>query len=408
MRLGEVGAMLVSVAIQCKSLTHPRWAFALAILAASLSGCRTVNYYRQAIGGQWEILHKARPIDAVRNDPNTTADLKKRLDIVESVRTFAADHLGLDATRQYDRYTDLGRPYVVWVVFAAPEFSLEPKTWWYPMLGRLAYRGFFNEADARAEAAQLREQGLDVYGGGVDAYSTLGWFSDPVLNTFIRRDEADLAELLIHELTHQRLYLPGDIDFNEALATAVGREGVRRWLRADGRTQALREYEETQLIEDRFIKEALKTREELRLLYEAEAYLPPEELRQKKAAVLAKLQQKALALVRGKAAEAAIKKWFAKSVNNARLNSLASYYDLVPAFERLLAGQHGDLEAFFAQLSQLKRQSPAERRRALGLRPDEEASTPQRSRKGPAKSTRADAPTAGTESAAAAKPSHNP
>ncbi|MCB1210765.1 MAG: aminopeptidase, partial [Verrucomicrobiales bacterium] len=114
MRLGEVDGMLVSVAIHCKSLTHRGWAIAVAILAATLSGCRTANYYRQAVGGQWEILRKARPIDTVRNDPKTSADLKKRLDTVESVRAFAATHLGLDATRQYDRYTDLGRPYVVW------------------------------------------------------------------------------------------------------------------------------------------------------------------------------------------------------------------------------------------------------------------------------------------------------
>lgn len=408
MQDGKLSAMLVSVAIHCKSLTRSGTVIIAGLLAAASPSCRTVKFYTQAARGQWEILHKAQPIDTVRQDPKTPADTKKRLDEVTAVRVFASRHLGLKTDGQYDRYADLGRPYVVWVVFATPEFSMEPKTWWYPMLGSLAYRGYFNEADARAEAARLRKQGLDVFGGGVDAYSTLGWFRDPVLNTFLRRDEADLAELIFHELTHQRIYFSGDIDFNEALATAVGREGVRRWLRSEGRTKDLRDYISSQAVEDRFIAAALATREELRQLYANEAHAAPEELRIKKAAVYAKLKRKAMAMVNGKSAQAAIEKWFSKSVNNARLNSLSSYYDLVPAFDRLLAKHAGDLEAFFNDLSKLKRHSPAERRHALGLPLDEATSRSHTPHTTPAKSRPAAVPVAGRVSAVASPPSHSP
>src|SRR5690606_36590476 len=150
---------------------------------------------------------------------------------------------------------NLGRRYVVWVIFAAPEFSVDAKSWWYPLVGHLKYRGFFREDLAEKEAAKLRSDGPDVYVGGVEAYSTLGYLRDPLLNTFLGRDDANLAELIFHELTHQRVFLSGDTDFNEALATVVGREGARRWLKARGRTSDLIQYQQESKVEKEFIHE---------------------------------------------------------------------------------------------------------------------------------------------------------
>jgi predicted aminopeptidase len=154
------------------------------VLAAATPACSTAKFYSQAIHGQTEILRKARPIDLVLRDPKVSAEVRRKLAVTQDVRRFAEDQLGLPADRQYDRYTDLGRCYASWVVYAAPEFSVEGKTWWYPLLGSLEYRGFFSKNAAEEEAANLRSKGYEVFVGGVKAYSTLGWFRDPVLNTF--------------------------------------------------------------------------------------------------------------------------------------------------------------------------------------------------------------------------------
>lgn len=208
--------------------------FALFALTWGLVSCQTLGFYSQAIGGQMEILRKSRPIGPILKDPATDPVLRRQLASVEQIRTFACDHLELPGDESYGRYADLGREHVTWVLFAAPEFSLEPKTWWYPTLGRLDYRGFFREEDTEALAGQLRVEGLDVQVGGVDAYSTLGWFHDPVLNTFVHNTDIDLAELIFHELTHRKLFRGGDTMFNESLANAVAEEGVRRWLKHGG------------------------------------------------------------------------------------------------------------------------------------------------------------------------------
>ncbi len=215
-----------------------RWlavpAFLLAVLATT--GCQSLGYYGQAIKGQYEIVARQESIEKLLADPHTPAPLKAKLQLVESLRAFAAKDLKLPVDGHYQKYADVRRRFVVWNVEAAPEFSLEPKSWWYPIVGSLEYRGYFSERGATNYAARLRKKGYDVYVGGVQAYSTLGWFKDPVLNTFIFEPEPDLAEILFHELAHQQVFASGDTDFNEAFATTVGQEGARRWLRAQGRS----------------------------------------------------------------------------------------------------------------------------------------------------------------------------
>jgi len=383
------------------------------IAAVGLSSCSTLRFYTQAAGGQMEMLRKARPVAEVMADSKSKPLLKQKLSTVDDILDFAEKELHLPAKGQYRRYANLGRRHAVWVVFVAPEFSVEPKTWSYPLLGKLAYRGFFEEKLATTEADKLRAEGYDVYVAGVDAYSTLGFFRDPLLNTFIGRSDADLAELIFHELTHQRLYLSGDTDFNEAFATAVGQEGARRWLRARGRLKELAQYEKEMRVEREFIKMVLETREELKGIYaRAHASKTEEgnttgltrlagltvlkkscsscescqscssgrdlntgadvrtklsretELLQKNKA-FSRLRERALALDARHGGNLKIERWFAKPVNNARLATVSSYYEMLPGFETLLKQRGGDLEHFMADISAMRRLKHDERRQRI-------------------------------------------
>lgn len=357
----------------------------LAILAAAaLSSCSSAGFYAQAIGGQLEILRKAKSIPRVVADTKTSAQVRNRLLLVQDIREFARADLGLETKGQYDRYTDLGRPYVVWVVFATPEFSTQAHEWWYPIIGKLKYRGFFKQRLAEREARRVEAEGMDVFMQGVEAYSTLGVFHDPVLNTFIARTDAQLAELLFHELTHQRLYLSGDTDFNEAFATAIGQEGARRWLRARGRLKDLRDYDRKCVLQREFIAELLQTRAELKRIYgdletvDAEAAArkqaakpkvmrerEADRLRQAKAATLVRLRQRIDAMNRRYGGKLNVAAWFKIPVNNARLNSVSTYYDLVPGFEAMIHANGGDLDKVFDQVDAMGDLNKTERRKLL-------------------------------------------
>lgn len=339
-------------------------AVAAGLIALAGSGCSTVRFYSQAIDGQAEILNKARPIPTVMQDGSVSSRVKQKLTVVEDARHFAGTQLELPAEHEYSRYTDLGRRYVSWVLFAAPEFSVEGKTWWYPFVGSLEYRGYFTEEAARTEAKRLKGQGMEVYVGGVEAYSTLGVFHDPVLNTFFHRTDAELAEVIFHELTHVKLFLPGDSDFNEAFATANAEAAVRRWLLAKGDRAALARYE-TALAKDRdIVALLLATREKLRQVY-ARHDLSPAQMRAHKAGVLTQLHAGYLEIRRRHHGDSLYDEAFTKPWNNARLNTVATYYDLVPGFERLLRQEHGDLHAFYAAVGKMKHLSKEERRARL-------------------------------------------
>jgi predicted aminopeptidase len=341
----------------------------LALLAAGFAafaatGCSTVRFYSQAINGQAEILDKARPIPVVMEDGRVTSRVKQKLAVVEDARRFAGAQLELPANREYTRYTDLGRKYVSWVLFAAPEFSVEGKTWWYPFLGSLEYRGYFTEKAARDEAKRLKAQGMEVYVGGVEAYSTLGFFHDPVLNTFFRRSDAELAEVIFHELTHVKLFIPGDSDFNEAFATANAENAVRRWLSAKGDRAALATYESGLAKDREIVRLLLHTREKLRQQY-ARQDLSPAQMRERKTVILAQLHAGYLEIRQRHHGDTVYDRAFSKPWNNARLNTVAAYYDLVPGFERLLQRNRGNLHAFYADVAKMRHLSKAERRARL-------------------------------------------
>jgi predicted aminopeptidase len=339
-----------------------------------MSGCQTLSFYGQAIKGQYGIVAHQQRIEKLLADPLTAPPLRAKLQLVQSLRAFAEKDLKLPVDGHYQRYVDVHRPFVVWNVEAAPEFSLEPKAWWYPLVGSLEYRGYFSERSARTYAARMQKKGYDVYVGGVTAYSTLGWFKDPVLNTFVFDPEPDLAETIFHELGHQRVFASGDTDFNEAFATTVGQEGARRWLRAKGDQNAFEQYQAQLRRTRQFAHLLMRTRGRLETLYgdmrteegklkavKTPRGVPPEQLRREKQDLLDRLQREYVQLKSQWGGDTEYDEWFAHPVNNAQLNSVAAYYDLVPGFESLLQQNGGDLAKFYEAADRLAREPKTER-----------------------------------------------
>ena len=320
-----------------------------------LPSCQTAKFYGQAVGGQLEIFRKSRPIPPIIADPNTDPALRRQLISVEGIRGFASDHLTLPGDESYGTYADLGRQYVIWVLYATPEFSLKPKTWWYPTLGHLDYRGFFNEWDSHQLAGQLRAKGYDVDVEGVDAYSTLGWFHDPVLNCFVQNSDISLAELIFHELTHRRLFRDGDTAFNEALATAYSEEGVKRWLRYQNRTRDLRRYEELLVRREQFYNEIDVTRRQLETLYASGKR--PEQMRREKSVALHKLRESFREL-RRRWGGRGLDSWLMQDLNNAHLVSIITYQKYGPVFRQLLKDCNGDPKLFFERAKKLPKMGP--------------------------------------------------
>jgi len=321
-------------------------AFCLALSAFLLAGCEALAYYGQAAGGQLSLMSRARPVEAVLADPATDGVLKERLALARQLRDFAARELHLPDNGSYRTYAELGRPYALWNVVAAPEFSLAPLQSCFPVAGCVSYRGYYDRAAAERYASGLRAAGNDVVVFGVPAYSTLGWFDDPLLSSFIDYPEAELAQLIFHELAHQLVYAKDDSTFNESFAVAVEREGLRRWLARQGRAAPPARTDE-------FAALIAETRKKLEALYRA--HLAPEAMREKKRAELQALRPW-LAVLKGLEAQ---------EPNNALLAAYATYADLVPAFEKMLAGAGGDLPAFYARVKSLAALDPAQRKTAL-------------------------------------------
>lgn len=360
------------------SLRRPRrLAFALALIVALplVASCSTLGYYGQAVWGQTRILFARRDIDRLVADPRTPEDLRLQLAAVLEIRDFAVAELGLPASGSFRGYVELPpaadggrRRAVVWNVVAAPELDTAPRLWCFPVAGCVSYRGYFSAARAQRFAARLGRQGYDVDVAGAAAYSTLGWFRDPVLSTVIDRPPVFLAGLIFHELAHQLVYVPGDSPFNESFATAVEIEGVRRWLLATGEDSGAVEmarYLARQERQEEFVELVLGFRDRLQEAYDSEA--EEDWKRAEKRRLFAALE-KAWGERRSAWSEEerqAYDRWFEGGLNNARLASLATYRDLVPAFEALLERRGGDLEAFYAAVRELAELEPTAREARL-------------------------------------------
>ncbi|MFK7701330.1 aminopeptidase [Pseudomonas caspiana] len=326
-----------------------------------LNGCSSITYYDQLVSGQFQLLRAREPVEDVIADQSRDPKLRQRLALSQLARDFASTRLHLPDNKSYRLYADLGRPYVVWNVFATDEFSLEPITHCFPIAGCVAYRGYYTVGGARGAAALQRLQGKDVYVSGVEAYSTLGWFNDPILSSMMNWDDERLATLIFHELAHQRFYVKDDTEFNESYASFVEQEGTRQWRAARGldpqrKTQTQQRDELTRLV--------LATRERLKQLYRQP--LNVEQMRERKAAEFERLRSDYRVLRDQQwSGDKRYDAWINAPMNNARLLPFGLYDQWVPAFEVLFKNVNGDWQAFYAQVERLGALPIAQRRAEL-------------------------------------------
>lgn len=309
-------------------------------------------YLLQAADGEWHVMHHRTPIVQVIDDPATPETVVRELGEVRAARKFASQELGLPDNESYRTYVEIHRPYVVWNVVAAPALSVVPKHWCFPIAGCVAYRGYFKEGRANAFARGLEREGYDVVVEGVPAYSTLGKLPDPVMSTMMRYGTDELAAMIFHELAHQLLYVRDDSRFDEAFAVTVEEEGLKRWLEQRGETQRIAMYEKRRADDQQFIELLRRTRDRLAELYASHS--PRQRKLQEKSEIFSALATKIGALERRLRVHSALyDRWIAKGMNNADLASVATYYDCVPGFERLLAGAGGNLPRFYAAARRL-------------------------------------------------------
>jgi predicted aminopeptidase len=330
--------------------------------AGLLASCSTLGYYTQAAQGQLELMSDSKPIDDWLADPQTNPKLRHKLETARQIRRFAVQELGLPDNGSYKYYAALSRPYVLWNVVATPELSLSPLQWCFPVAGCVNYRGYYDKAAAQEYASQLRADGNDVEVGGVTAYSTLGWFSDPIISTFINYPDAELARMLFHELAHQVVYVGGDSQFNESFASAVEEEGVERWLDKFG-TPAIREaYDRYWSRKRDFHALLLKARKELEAAYKSK--IPDADKRAAKTRVFARLKDDYQLLKQSWGGYAGYDKFFAEPLSNAHLASIATYSDFVPAFKALLKRER-TFPAFYRAARRIADLDKTQRHRTL-------------------------------------------
>ncbi len=321
-------------------------------LAFGLCACSTIEYGWQALVGHAEVLAAARPVTAWIDDASNPYALRVKLKGAARIREFASLELGLPDNGSYRSYADLHRAAVVWSVFAADPFSVTPKTWCFPVAGCVPYRGYYDRTRALAFARELEQSGLETYVGAVPAYSTLGWFDDPLLNTFIAAPEPEVARLVFHELAHQLIYVKNDTEFNESFAVAVETIGVGRWLERIGSEQEKRAWEASRARQAAIQDLLLAHQQKLRNLFE-DSRLERNAMRQEKLALTEKLRADYASLKAQWGGDSRYDRYFAGNLNNAQLASFAVYTHLVPAFLSLYADQHSDLPAFYSAVRQL-------------------------------------------------------
>ena len=330
----------------------------------ALTGCGTASYYAQAVAGQWSLVNAQEPIDELLASATTAPALRTSLARVETIRQFAQETLALPVGETYSGYVDLERDYVVWNVLAAPTDSLELKNWCYPIVGCQNYRGYFDQDQARALALDLDSAGWDTWTPGVPAYSSLGWFEDPVMNTFLFWPEDQLAALIFHELSHKMVYIRGDTTFNESYATAVELEGLLRYLENQDRGDSFTGALARQRMEREFTRLVMSAAEELRELY-AQTGMGTQELSQKKALVFAVLRERYELLRQTWPNPNAYRSFFDAGLNNARIASVGTYNRWVPAFRQILTENGGDFGRFHKQVLELSVLAKEEREQRL-------------------------------------------
>ena len=341
-----------------------RWALGIVAAGVVLSvSCTNVGYYSQSLWGGAKVLAKRRPVERMIADPETSPELRETLELALEMRRFAVTDLLLPDNESYRKYASLDREYAMWNVVAAEELSIEPETWCFLIAGCVAYRGYFNPRRADRFAESMRSRGYDVDVGGVAAYSTVGWFADPLLSTFIERPEAHLAGLIFHELAHQKVFIKDDTTFNESFAMAMEEHGALRWLESRGLHDRIESYRLVKRWGREFADLIAGYRQQLADVYAAEA--SDAWKRQRKAEILDALRAEYQEMKSGWGDYAGFDGWFGRELNNARLALIGVYHELVPAFHAMLEAHGGRLEPFYAEVTEIAALEFEERRRRL-------------------------------------------
>ena len=333
--------------------------FLVSSLLLGSSGCSTIGYYHQSISGHFKLISKRVPIEHIVNDTNQSEKLVKQLSAAQEMRDFASQQLFLPENESYLSYVQLDRPYVTWNVFAAPKFSIALNQWCFLVIGCVPYRGYFDKQEAEAYAQRLDSQGHDVYVAGVPAYSTLGWFDDPLLSSMIDRGELVTASYIFHELAHQQFYLNGDGAFNEAFATAVEEIGVIMWLENQNRADDIEKYENFLLQKNIFFEFVKHSRDEFEVLYQQE--FDEEKKLAEKEILIAEMRRKYTNLSDKNEYIARYAKWMSGPLNNAQLGAISLYREFVPAFRNLFAVCDNNFERFYAQVEVIAKLSAEQR-----------------------------------------------
>ena len=320
---------------------------------STLASCADIGYYTRASRGHLQILKERQSIESLLACGDTSPELRLRLEKVLEIREFASHELDLPDNGSYRCYADIKRPHVIWNVVATPEFDLRPVTWCFPVAGCVSYRGFFTPEEAETFAEGLRKQGHDVLTYGVSAYSTLGWFADPVLNTFVNRSDTYLASLIFHELAHQKLYIKNDSTFNESFAQTVELEGVMRWLAQTAGEEAVHGYLEEKARDEQWVQLISGAQQKLRTLYAGD--LSPDAMRADKERIYRELIEDYEQLKVSWGGFSGYDRWFSQNLNNAKLASVDTYRSYVPSFRQLLHNHRGDLAAFYQEARSLGR-----------------------------------------------------
>ncbi|MEM7400502.1 MAG: aminopeptidase [Pseudomonadota bacterium] len=327
------------------------------------SACSTIGYYHQSISGHFKLISKREPIADIVNDSQRDAHLVDKLHLSQELRNFASQRLNLPDNDSYRSYVQLEAPYVTWNVFAAPQFSISLNQWCFLVIGCVPYRGYFEQQEAEAYAEHLALQGQDVYVAGVPAYSTLGWFDDPLLSSMIDRGELVTAAYIFHELAHQQFYLNGDGAFNEAFATAVEEIGVLLWLKSQDRTEDIENYENFLKQKYIFFDFIKKSRDEFEVLYQQE--FDAEKMQAEKEILIAEMRRKFSNLSAKSKHIARYTKWMSGPLNNAQLGVISLYRELVPAFHNLFTMCDDNFDRFYAQVEIIAKMPEEQRIDAL-------------------------------------------
>lgn len=333
---------------------------ALILMTGLLVGCSTVGYYSQIVSGHMRIVMGKRPLAEVATDETIDDSIKRRLDLAQRARVFGIEQLSLPNNQSYTSFYDTGQDYVTWNVVAAQEFSLDPHNWCFPIAGCVSYRGYYSREDAQAYADGLAKEGLDVTVTGATAYSTLGWFEDPLLNTMLDRSDPSIASLLFHELAHQQLYVGDDSTFNESFATFVEKEGLKQWQKNEqllnpqlDQSAMAKELDIRKRRQQQFIALLTNTRDSLVALYESSS--EPDVMRQMKKQRFEQMLVEYEELKASWDGYSGYDQWFEQELNNARLVAVATYNDYVPAFEVLFNETGSTFEDFYVAALELSK-----------------------------------------------------